>query len=143
MRTSTIDVWVTGAGAMTPVGEDVSTTWSALRSGANGIGSLDEEWAERLPVRIAARLTADPAAALKRTEARRLDRCEQMALVTAREAWADAGSPETDPERLAVVIGTGIGGVTSLLGQNHTLETSGPRRVSPHTSLCEVSARWW
>ncbi|MGC0313609.1 beta-ketoacyl-[acyl-carrier-protein] synthase family protein [Kitasatospora acidiphila] len=134
MRSNAMDVWATGLGAMTPLGADLAGTWSAMRAGANGIASLDDlSWAEPLPVRIAARLTADPAAALSRTEARRLDRSEQIALVTARAAWADAGAPEVDPERLAVVIGTGIGGIASLLGQNRILETAGPRKVSPHT----------
>ncbi len=128
-----MDVWVTGLGAMTPLGVDANDTWVAMQGGENGIGVLKESWAEELPVRIAAQLTGDPADSMKRTEARKLDRSEQIALVTAREAWADAGAPEVDPERVAVVLGTGIGGVTSLLGQNHILETSGPRRVSPHT----------
>ncbi|MBP3081438.1 beta-ketoacyl-[acyl-carrier-protein] synthase family protein [Streptomyces sp. CHA1] len=130
---NTMDVWVTGLGAMTPLGVDANDTWVAMQGGENGIGVLKESWAEELPVRIAAQLTGDPADSMKRTEARKLDRSEQIALVTAREAWADAGAPEVDPERVAVVLGTGIGGVTSLLGQNHILETSGPRRVSPHT----------
>ena len=134
MRTNSIDVWATGLGAMTPLGADLTTTWKAMQAGENGIVSLDDQsWAEQLPVRIAGRLSGDPADSLSRTEANRLDRCEQMALVAAREAWADAGAPQVDPERLAVAIGTGIGGVTSLLGQNHVLENSGPRRVSPHT----------
>ncbi|MFK4099092.1 beta-ketoacyl-[acyl-carrier-protein] synthase family protein [Streptomyces sp. NPDC019531] len=133
MQTSAIDVWVTGLGAMTPVGMGASDTWAALRAGENGIATLDADWAKPLPVRIAATLPRDPAEMMERTEARRLDRCEQLALVTARQTWEDAGKPEVDPERLAVVIGTGIGGVTSLLGQNHILETAGPRRVSPHT----------
>lgn len=128
-----MDVWVTGLGAMTPLGFDANDTWVAMQGGENGIGVLKESWAEELPVRIAAQLTEDPGDSMKRTEARKLDRSEQIALVTAREAWADAGAPEVDPERVAVVLGTGIGGVTSLLGQNHILETSGPRRVSPHT----------
>ncbi|MEV5598711.1 beta-ketoacyl-[acyl-carrier-protein] synthase family protein [Streptomyces sp. NPDC052496] len=127
------DVLISGLGAFTPLGSDMATTWSAMLAGENGIEALDESWAEQLPVRIAARLKKDPAESLSRTEARRLDRSEQIALVTAREAWADAGAPEIEPERLAVVIGTGIGGVTSLLAQNRTLENSGPRRVSPHT----------
>src|SRR4051794_18046910 len=101
-----IDVWATGLGAMTPLGSDLTTTWSAMLAGENGIGALEEDWAQPLPVRIAARLKKDPAESLARTEARRLDRSEQIALVTAREAWADAGAPEVDPERLAVVIGT-------------------------------------
>jgi 3-oxoacyl-[acyl-carrier-protein] synthase II len=104
-----------------------------MRDGANGIGCLEDEWARELPVRIAGRLAVNPADSLARTEARRLDRAEQIALVASREAWQDAGSPELPPERLAVVMGTGIGGVTSLLAQNHTLEVKGPRRVSPHT----------
>ncbi|MFE2975111.1 beta-ketoacyl-[acyl-carrier-protein] synthase family protein [Streptomyces sp. NPDC059258] len=128
-----VDVWVTGLGAMTPLGANANDTWTAMQSGENGIGVLKESWAETLPVRIAGQLSVDPADSMKRTEARKLDRSEQIALVTAREAWADAGTPEVEPERVAVVLGTGIGGVTSLLGQNHILETSGPRRVSPHT----------
>nr|CUI25724.1 3-oxoacyl-ACP synthase (FabF) [Streptomyces sp. MG11] len=111
----------------------MASTWAALRAGANGVAYIDEKWAEGLPVRIAARLTADPADSLARTEARRLDRAEQTGLVAAREAWRDAGSPDVDPERLAVAVGTGIGGVTSLLAQNDLLASKGPRRVSPHT----------
>lgn len=133
MQKRAIDVWVTGLGAMTPLGVGVADTWAALQAGENGITALDDDWAERLTVRIAATLPRDPAEMLKRTEVRRLDRCEQMALLTAREAWEDADTPNVAPERLAVVIGTGIGGVTSLLAQNHNLETAGPRRVSPHT----------
>ncbi|WP_328319742.1 beta-ketoacyl-[acyl-carrier-protein] synthase family protein [Streptomyces sp. NBC_00388] len=128
------DVWITGLGATTPLGGDVPSTWAAMTAGASGISSLDGAgWAERLPVRIAARMRQDPADSLKRTEARRLDRCEQAALVSAREAWTDAGAPGVDPERFAVVIGTGTGGVLSLLGQNRVLEEAGPRKVSPHT----------
>ena len=70
---------------------------------------------------------------MDRVEARRLDRTEQLALIAAREAWADAGSPEVDGLRLGVAIGTGIGGAHSLLGQWEVLREKGPRRVSPHT----------
>ena len=52
--------------------------------------------------------------------------------MAAREAWADAGSPEVEPERLAVVVGSGIGGALTILGQYDVLQKSGPRRVSPH-----------
>ncbi len=132
MHSGRIGVWATGLGAMTPLGAEVTSTWSAMRAAENGIGVLKEEWAETLPVRIAAQLPNDPADSMKRAEARRLDRCEQMALVAARDAWADAGTPEVDPARLAVVIGTGIGGVSSLLDQNRVLDTAGSRRISPH-----------
>ena len=86
--------------------------------------------APTLPARLAA--TVDLTGRLERVEARTLDRVQQLALVAAREAWADAGSPEVEPERLAVVIGSGIGGALTMLGQNDVLRDEGPRRVSPH-----------
>jgi 3-oxoacyl-[acyl-carrier-protein] synthase II len=132
-RAGTIEVAVTGLGASTPVGGDMATTWESMLAGRSGVSVLAEEWAGQLPARIAGRLAVEPTDVLSRVEARRLDRCEQLALVTAREAWAHAGRPEVDPERLAVVIGTGIGGTGSLLAQDDILEESGPRKVSPHT----------
>ncbi len=133
MSTYSDDVVVTGLGATTPLGGDVASTWAGMLAGENGIGPIEEEWAAQLPVRIAGRLKVEPTEVIERVQARRLDRCEQTALVAAREAWADAGTPEVDPERLAVVIGTGTGGALTLLGQDDVLETSGVRRVSPHT----------
>ncbi|MCW2898815.1 MAG: beta-ketoacyl-ACP synthase [Streptosporangiaceae bacterium] len=127
------DVVVTGLGATTPLGGDLPTTWEAMLAGESGIGLLEEDWAEGLPVRLAARLRVEPAEVMNRVEARRLDRCEQIALISAREAWRDAGRPEVDPQRLAVVIGTGTGGSLTMLGQDDVLEQSGPRRVAPHT----------
>ncbi|BBC29335.1 hypothetical protein SGFS_006290 [Streptomyces graminofaciens] len=126
-----MNIAVTGLGATTPLGGDVPSTWAALLAGESGVARIEEEWAEQLPVRIAARLRVEPTAVLDRVQARRLDRCEQVALVAAREAWAHAGRPEVDPCRLAVVIGTGTGGVLTLLGQDDVLERSGARRVSP------------
>jgi len=75
----------------------------------------------------------EPSEHIDRVKARRLDRCQQVALLAAREAWADAGGPEVDPERLAVVVGTGVGGALTMLGQDDVLEQSGPTRVSPLT----------
>lgn len=126
------DVAVTGLGANTPLGGDLPSTWAAMLAGENGVRPLREPWAGELPVRIAATAAVDPAEQLPRVEARRLDRCEQFALVAAREAWADAGRPEVDPERLAVVIGTGTGGIRSILEQDDILEARGARRVSPY-----------
>ena len=122
-------VLVTGLGATTPLGGDVPTTWQGLLSGRSGVDRLTQDWAEELPVRIAAQLAVEPE--LDRIEARKLDRVQQMALVAAREAWQDAGSPEVDEERLAVVVGSGIGGVLTLLSQYDILRERGPRRVSP------------
>jgi 3-oxoacyl-[acyl-carrier-protein] synthase II len=70
---------------------------------------------------------------MDRVETRKMDRTEQLALIATREAMADAGSPQLDPERLAVVVGTGIGGAISLLDAWDVLRDKGPRRVSPHT----------
>ena len=68
-----------------------------------------------------------------RVPARRMDRCEQFALVAAREAWADAGTPEVDPERLGVTVTTGIGGIGSILAAYDTLKEKGWQRISPFT----------
>lgn len=133
MSTHTDAVVVTGLGATTPLGGDAVSTWRAMLDGRSGIGRIEEEWAEALPARIAGRLAVEPGEVLDRVQARRMDRCEQVALVAAREAWGDAGRPEVDPERLAVVIGTGTGGVLTTLAQDDVLEASGVRRVSPHT----------
>jgi 3-oxoacyl-[acyl-carrier-protein] synthase II len=128
-------VAVTGLGATTPLGGDVASTWDALVAGRSGVGKLEADWLERfdLPVRIAAQLAVEPTTVLPRVEARRLDRTEQVAIIAAREAWQDAGAPEVDPVRLAVVIGTGIGGAMTLLGQDDLLEQQGLRKVSPLT----------
>ncbi|GHC42189.1 3-oxoacyl-ACP synthase [Streptomyces cinnamoneus] len=133
MSMYTSDVVVTGLGATTPLGGDVASTWAAMLAGESGISAIEEAWAAELPVRIAGRLKAEPGEVIDRVQARRMDRCEQIALVAAREAWADAGRPQVAPERLAVVIGTGTGGVLTMLAQDDVLETSGVRRVSPHT----------
>jgi 3-oxoacyl-[acyl-carrier-protein] synthase II len=126
-------VVVTGLGATTPLGGDVASTWEGLLAGRSGVTALDDEWARDYPARIVARMAVDPKDALERVEARRLDRCQQAALVAAREAWADAGRPEVDADRLAVVIGSGIGGALTMLGQDDILEEKGVRRVSPLT----------
>jgi 3-oxoacyl-[acyl-carrier-protein] synthase II len=126
-------VVVTGLGAITPLGADVSTTWKSLLDGRSGVTALTEDWAAELPVRIAAWAAADPATLIERVQARRLDRCEQFALVAAREAWADAGTPEVDSERLGVVVSSGIGGVASTLSAYDTLKEKGWNRLSPFT----------
>ncbi|MEU0150359.1 beta-ketoacyl-ACP synthase II [Micromonospora fulviviridis] len=129
------DVVVTGLGATTPLGGDVASTWDAMLAGRSGVSALTQEWAAQLPVRIAAQLAVDPSSVLDRVKLRRLDRSEAIAIVAAQQAWADAALADSglDPERLAVSIGSGIGGATTLLAQDDILEASGPRRVSPHT----------
>jgi 3-oxoacyl-[acyl-carrier-protein] synthase II len=128
-------VVVTGLGATTPLGGDVASTWEAMLAGRSGVSALTQEWAAGLPVRIASQLVVDPTEVLDRVKLRRLDRSEAIALIAAGQAWADAGlaGAGLERERLAVSVGSGIGGVITLLAQDDILEASGPRRVSPHT----------
>jgi 3-oxoacyl-[acyl-carrier-protein] synthase II len=126
-------VVVTGLGAITPVGADVSSTWESLLAGRSGVRQLTEDWAAELPTRIAAWAATDPATLIDRVQSRRMDRFEQLALVAAREAWAHAGSPEVDPERLGVVVSSGIGGIASTLSAYDTLKEKGWSRLSPFT----------
>ncbi len=123
-------VAITGLGALTPLGPDVAALEDGLLTGRSGVRLLDEPEFAELPARLAA--TVDLDGRLERVKARTLDRVQQVALVAAREAWADAGTPDVDPERLAVVIGSGIGGALTILGQDQVLREKGPRRVSPH-----------
>ena len=131
------DVVVTGLGATTPLGGDVATFWAGLLEGRSGVVALTEDWAADLKVRIAARMAVDPTEVLARVQARRLDRAQQAAVIAAREAWADAGftgradESGLPPERVAVVIGTGIGGVGSLIREHDVILAKGPSRVSP------------
>jgi 3-oxoacyl-[acyl-carrier-protein] synthase II len=133
--TQKVDVVVTGLGATTPLGGDVASTWDAMLAGKSGVSPLTEAWAEQLPVRIAAQLAVDPSEVLDRVKLRRLDRSQATALIAAHEAWNQSGlgSTDLDKDRLAVVMGSGIGGAQTLLNQDDILEASGPRKVSPHT----------
>ena len=126
---------VTGIGAFSPIGASAPDTWSALLVGASGARTLDYDWVTdlALPVTFAAQAHVQPEEVLDRIEAKRLDRGAQFALIAAREAWADAGSPEVEPERLGIDWATGIGGLTTLLAAWDTLRERGPRRVLPMT----------
>ncbi|GAA2754325.1 beta-ketoacyl-[acyl-carrier-protein] synthase family protein [Amnibacterium kyonggiense] len=129
------DIVVTGIGTFSPLGVNVQDTWTALLAGESGARTLPYPWAEELelPVRFAGITKVDPTEVLDRIEAKRLDRGAQLALIAAREAWADAGSPEVEPTRLGVDWATGIGGVWTLLSAWDTLKEKGPRRVPPMT----------
>ncbi|EIE98050.1 beta-ketoacyl-[acyl-carrier-protein] synthase family protein [Saccharomonospora glauca] len=139
---SNIDVVITGLGATTPLGGDAPSTWDALLAGRSGVRRLEADWIDEvdLPVKIGAVLAEEPTEKIPRVQARRLDRCEQVALLAAREAWADAGfqppteeSQDVEPERLGVSIGSGIGGPVTMLKQDDLLEQHGIRKVSPLT----------
>ncbi|MFD5874384.1 beta-ketoacyl-[acyl-carrier-protein] synthase family protein [Streptomyces sp. NPDC060322] len=127
------DVLVTGMGATTPLGGDVRATWEGLLAGRSGISPITAPWVARLPVHIAGGMLEDPYAEVDRVQRRRLDRSQAAALVAAGEAWSDAGPPEVEPERLAVVVGTGIGGALTILDQHDRMGERGQRSVSPYT----------
>jgi len=128
-------VVVTGIGATTPVGGTAQQSWENLLAGKSGVNSLSQEWVEQyqLPVTIAGEAMQPASEVLAPHEAKRLDPSSQFALISAREAFADAGSPEVDPVRMSVDFATGIGGVWTLLDAFDTLKERGPRRVLPMT----------
>jgi len=130
-----VDIVITGFGAVSPFGHGVAPLWDALVAGRSGVRVLHRDGAlwEQVPIRVGADAALDAEGALGRVRANRLDRSQQLALVAADEAWADAGAPAVEGDRLAVVIGTGIGGVETLLDAHDVLGASGARRVSPRT----------
>jgi 3-oxoacyl-[acyl-carrier-protein] synthase II len=126
-------VVVTGLGAVTPLGDDVASTWTALLAGRSGVRQLSESWAYELPVRIAAPAKTDPAATIPARQIRHMDRSGHLALIAAREAWQDAGAPQVEADLLGVSIGSGVGGLGTTLSANDTLRKEGWQRLSPFT----------
>ena len=129
------EVVVTGIGATTPLGGDAPSTWEAALAGTSGVRSFDNDWAEKhgLGVNFAGQIAVDPAEVLPVRDRKRMDPSAQYAIVATREAWADAGSPEVDPDRLGAVVSSGIGGVWTLLGAWDTVLEKGASRVMPMT----------
>ncbi|WP_426592329.1 beta-ketoacyl-[acyl-carrier-protein] synthase family protein [Cellulomonas sp. McL0617] len=135
------DVVVTGLGATTPLGGDVASTWAAALNGESGARRFDDAWFERagrfgIPVEFAATIKVDPSEVLTRPEQKKMDPSAQYAIIAAREAWADAGAPEVDGDRLGSVVSSGIGGIQTILDAWEKLLGSpdgGARRVLPMT----------
>jgi len=127
-------VVVTGMGTISPLGDDLATTWGGLVAGRSGVGPITRFDASGYKTRIAAEVKGfDPKAHFAVKEARRLDPFVQYAVVAAREAVADARLAPDDASgrRTAVIIGSGIGGITTITQQSLVLERRGPNRVSP------------
>jgi 3-oxoacyl-[acyl-carrier-protein] synthase II len=133
VSTDRVRVVVTGLGATTPLGGDVASSWSALLAGRSGIRPLTDDWVDSVPVKFAGRVAVEPGEVIPRPEARRLDRAEQFALIAARQAWVDAGTPKVESDRLGVVVGSGIGGITTVLSAYDTFKERGWQRLSPYT----------
>ena len=126
-------VVVTGIGATTPLAGDAMASWEALLQGKSGIATLEQDWVAKyeLPVTFAGQAKIAASSVLSPQEAKRLDPSSQFALISAREAWADAGEPEVEPERLAVDFATGIGGGADPTGR---LEHSSRARSKTRTA---------
>ena len=129
-------VVVTGMGATTALGGDVASTWEALLRGESGVGLFeDEEWTEKLSTRLVARARVDPIDQVDPALRRRLGRTEQLAVVAAGEAWKDAGMDDAGvpPERVAVVVSSGITDLNTVLASYDVLRERGWKRVPPMT----------
>ena len=127
-------VVVTGIGLVTPVGSDRKTTWDSLLEGKSGIDYISLFDAEGFESRIAAEVNDfDAAPILGRKDTRRLDRFAQFACIAALEALEDAGMDMAteDPDRVGVLIGSGVGGIITISEQHKILLDKGPKRVSP------------
>jgi 3-oxoacyl-[acyl-carrier-protein] synthase II len=125
---------ITGLGLVTPLGNDVPTTWDGLVAGRSGVGPITHFDASDYSARIAAEVKGfDPAALFGHRDARRMDRFTQFAVAAAGQALDDSGLSLTasNAHRVGAIIGSGIGGIISVLEQAEVLRTRGPRRVSP------------
>jgi 3-oxoacyl-[acyl-carrier-protein] synthase II len=128
-------VVVTGLGAISPIGNDVATTWRSLLEGKSGAGPITKFDAAKFPVRFAAEVKAfDPLASMDRKEAKRADHYTQYAVAASVEAMAHAGFDNGsgyDPERTGVILGSGIGGLKSFEEQHDVYRERGPGKISP------------
>ena len=124
-----------GWGSVSPLGCDAESTWNGVLAGRSGITALREDWSNDLPVRISGCVPDAATGSLGPLLLRRSDRCAQLGLLAAREAWAMATTAIAgiNPARVAVVLGTGIGGLHTMHEQHNQLTAGGPTRVNPLT----------
>ena len=126
-------VAVTGLGAVTPLGNDVASTWRAATAGESGIDWIRSFDPGDAPVRVAAEVKDfDASQVASPKEVRKLERNVLLALGAAREALDDSGLNGFDPARVGIVFGTAIGGVNGILEQEEIRLSRGPDRVSPN-----------
>src|SRR5947207_13103535 len=122
-------VVVTGMGAVTPVGLDVASTWDAIVHGRSGVALAEGFAIDNLDVKIAGQVKHfDPTNYLDKKEARRMDRFLQLGMVASQEAMRDARLKITsdNAERVAVMVGSGIGGIGTIVDAAVVLHTRGP-----------------
>ncbi|TMD40259.1 MAG: beta-ketoacyl-ACP synthase II [Chloroflexi bacterium] len=126
-------VVVTGVGAVTPVGLDAPSTWAAMLEGQSGVGKVTHFDASDYPVQIAGEVKGfDATGRIEPKELRRMDRYAQLAVISAQEAWADAGLTRNGVrDEIGVIYGSAAGGLGVLIEQQRVLTERGPKRVSP------------
>lgn len=128
-------VVVTGLGAVSPLGNDVQSTWQALLAGKSGVGQITHFDASQFTTTIAAEVKDfDPEGYMDAKEVKRSDPFVWYAIAAAKEAWAHSGldREKLNPERVGVIIGSGIGGIGTIEGQHQAYLEKGPRRISPY-----------
>src|SRR5512132_177270 len=127
-------VVITGMGAVSPLGNDLPTTWRAALAGESGIDFIRSFDASGFPVRVAAEVKDfEPPDMLSLKEARRLDRNVLLALAAGREALDDAAlDSQYEPGRMGILFGSAIGGFLGIMQQHEVLQQRGPDRISPH-----------
>lgn len=126
-------VVVTGIGAITPLGNNVADTWEGMKNGKNGIAPITLFDTEKFKSKLGAEVKGfDPKEYLEVNDVLRTDRYAQFAVAAAQQAVDESGVEGTvDPERFAVIFGTGIGGINTFENEHTKLMEKGPRRVSP------------
>lgn len=146
-------VVITGMGVISPIGNNIRTFWNNLIKGESGISSIDTFDITDHKAKIAGIVRDfDVDEILGKKEARRLDRFAQFALAAAEQAWEDSklDLKHIDPERLGVYVGSGIGGIETLIENIDALRQKGPRRVSPilvpgmisNAAAAQISIKW-
>jgi len=127
-------VVVTGLGCVSPLGNNVLDTWSSLVAGKSGAGPITRFDATKYKTRFAAEVKGfDPVALLGARDAHKFDRYAQLAIAAAQEALTQSGLviDDSNRDRVGILIGTGIGGITTFMENVDTLRQRGPERVSP------------
>ncbi len=127
------NVVVTAVTATTSIASDIESTWKGLLAGESGIRVLEDEFVTKwdLPVRIGGHLKEPLDPLMTRLELRRMSYVQRMAKYLGNQVWETAGKPEVDPDRFAVVIGTGLGGGEKIVEMYDAMNEGGPRKVSP------------
>ncbi|MGV0748018.1 MULTISPECIES: 3-oxoacyl-ACP synthase KasA [Mycobacteriaceae] len=126
-------VVVTAVEATTSVGADIESTWKGLLAGESGIHVLEDEFVSKwdLPVKIGGHLKDPVDDHMGRLDMRRMSYVQRMAKLLGTRLWENAGTPEVDPDRFTVVIGTGLGGGEKIVETYDLMNEGGPRKVSP------------